>query len=204
MFEQLMNDLQRRMNPQQRGPDPAVLVLVAALATAVITFLVTWYLDPRLGRLRRAMTADRVAASARRLRRRSEHGVRSITASAEGLGHRVAHMRQPEEPPENDAVLAHKVESELFRDQTIDKGSININAESGVVVLRGTAASQEQVDEIAERVRRIDGVRDVRNLLHPAGTPAPVWQEAASASHASGSHGGSSEGQTMARAAGWP
>jgi hypothetical protein len=36
-------------------------------------------------------------------------------------------------PPENDSVLAQKVTSELFRDQDIPKGQINIDAVDGVV-----------------------------------------------------------------------
>jgi len=184
MFEQLLNDIQARMN-KPRGPDPTLLVVAAALVSAVVTFLVTWYLDPRLGRRRRNMTVDRVRSGTRKVARRSEHGVRRVTASAEAVGQRVSHMRDPEEPPANDAELAHKVESVLFRDPDVDKGTININAESGVVVLRGTVTSQERIDELVERVRRIGGVRDVRNLLHPTGTTAPSWEEAVHASSAS-------------------
>jgi hypothetical protein len=181
MLEQLLNDIQHRME-KPRGPDPTVWVIAAALVSAVITFLVTWYLDPRLGRRRRTMTVDRVASRTRKIARRSERGVRRVTASAEAVGQRVSHLRQPDEPPANDAELAHKVESVLFRDPEIDKGSININAESGVVVLRGTVDGQERIDDLVKRVQRIDGVRDVRSLLHPTGTPAPGWEEAAHAS----------------------
>jgi hypothetical protein len=71
MIERLLNDIQARMN-KPRGPDPTLLVVAVALVSAVITFLATWYLDPRLGRRRRTMTLDRFTASARRLTRRSD------------------------------------------------------------------------------------------------------------------------------------
>lgn len=53
-------------------------------------------------------------------------------------------------------------------------GRIIVNAEEGVVVLRGAVARSEDVDEIERRVRRVGGVRGVRNLLHLEGTPAPA------------------------------
>ncbi len=40
----------------------------------------------------------------------------------------------------DDATLKDKVESELFRDEHEVKGAINVNAQEGVVQLRGTAA----------------------------------------------------------------
>jgi osmotically-inducible protein OsmY len=73
--------------------------------------------------------------------------------------------------PENDAVLAHKVESEALRELA---SRINVNAEEGVVVLRGAVGRTEEIDEIEQRVRRVRGVRGVRNLLHLEGTPAPT------------------------------
>ena len=60
----------------------------------------------------------------------------------------------------------------MFRDPDIPKGRININAEGGVIVLRGELERPEQINAVEAAVRRVAGVRDVENLLHLPGTPA--------------------------------
>jgi gas vesicle protein len=57
------------------------------------------------------------------------------------------------------------VETELFRDASIPKGQISINTVDGVVYLRGTANSQEQIDTVERRIKGIEGVEAVINLL---------------------------------------
>ena len=74
----------------------------------------------------------------------------------------------------DDATLKDKVESELFRDEHEVKGAINVNAQEGVVQLRGELPSQDLIDALVERTSRIQGVRDVENLLHTPGTAAPM------------------------------
>jgi osmotically-inducible protein OsmY len=75
--------------------------------------------------------------------------------------------------PLDDATLAHKVESVLFRITRVPKGQISINAESGTVFLRGQLASEELIREIEESVREIPDVAEVVSLLHVPGTEAP-------------------------------
>jgi hypothetical protein len=71
-----------------------------------------------------------------------------------------------------DVTLAHKVETILFRDRDVPKGQININAEEGVVFLRGEVDRPELVGELEARVRAVKGVRAVENLLHLPGRPS--------------------------------
>jgi BON domain len=66
----------------------------------------------------------------------------------------------------DDATLAHKVETELFRPEDVPKGAISVNVNDGVVELRGELADQQQIDELGENAKKIGGVKDVRNLLH--------------------------------------
>jgi osmotically-inducible protein OsmY len=75
--------------------------------------------------------------------------------------------------PETDTVLVSKVESEVLGDPDVPKGSVNVNAEDGVVVLRGQVERPDQIRKLEKAVRKIDGVVDVENLLHLPGTPAP-------------------------------
>ena len=74
----------------------------------------------------------------------------------------------------DDATLKDKVESELFRDEHEVKGSISINAQEGVVQLRGELPSQDLIDTLVNRTEQIHGVREVESLLHLTGTEAPM------------------------------
>jgi osmotically-inducible protein OsmY len=80
--------------------------------------------------------------------------------------------RAPAEERLNDPALVSKVESEVFRDDSLPKGSISVNAEYGVVYFRGEVPSQEAMEELTKRARGVDGVRAVENLTHLPGEPA--------------------------------
>jgi osmotically-inducible protein OsmY len=73
----------------------------------------------------------------------------------------------------DDATLAQKVMTELFRDPHVPKGAINVNAENGVVLLRGEIEEPAMIVEIVARTRRIRGVADVENLMHLPGDSVP-------------------------------
>lgn len=73
----------------------------------------------------------------------------------------------------DDAELAHKVESVVFRDQGLPKGKVSVNAEAGTVFLRGQVDSADLIVRIDRAVRAVEGVAAVENLLHLPGTPAP-------------------------------
>jgi len=74
----------------------------------------------------------------------------------------------------DDRTLVDRVESEIFRDRKQVKGKVNINAEEGVVVLRGELESQDLIDDLVKAVHEVDGVRNVENLLHTPGAEAPA------------------------------
>jgi hypothetical protein len=73
----------------------------------------------------------------------------------------------------DDAELAHKVESIVFRDDSLPKGDVSINAENGTVFLRGQVDSPDTIVRLERAVREVEGVGGVENLLHVPGTPAP-------------------------------
>jgi osmotically-inducible protein OsmY len=131
-----------------------------------------YFLDPDRGKRRRAVLRDRTAGAARRVGAVSERTQRKVASDVYGVGQKVSHPATTQDEPANDATLAQKVMTDLFRDPDVPKGSINVNAENGVVQLRGTVESAELVLEIEGRVRRIAGVLDVENFLHLAGTGA--------------------------------
>jgi osmotically-inducible protein OsmY len=51
----------------------------------------------------------------------------------------------------------------------VPKGTINLSAERGVLVLRGEVPSAELRDRLASEAERIDGVWSVHNLLRVEG-----------------------------------
>ena len=143
------------------------------LATAAaLGAVVTYFFDPDRGRTRRIRAKDRSVATFRRIGRRTQRLRRATGAETYGLWQKATH-RTPADPEPDDSTLAHKVESELFGDPTIPKGKININAEDGIVVLRGELDDPKQLDTLEDTVRKIPGVAGVRNLLHLRGEPAP-------------------------------
>ena len=82
-------------------------------------------------------------------------------------------MQDRSEATLNYADLIVRVESEVFRDPSIPKGDINVNAEFGKIVLHGQVDDEKQMAQIIEAVRRVPGVQGVVSYLHPKGTPAP-------------------------------
>lgn len=131
-----------------------------------------YLLDPQLGRRRRALTRDRVAATARRGARQLGRVRRKATSDVAGMEERISHLSFTDSEPANDADLKARVETELFRDPDIPKGQININVENRVVVLRGELNRPEEINRIESKVESIPGVADVENLLHLRNTPA--------------------------------
>jgi osmotically-inducible protein OsmY len=79
-------------------------------------------------------------------------------------------------PAYDDQTLKAKVESELFRQEHALKGAVNVNVQHGVTQLRGEVGSPELIEELVGRTRKVRGVREVENLLHLPGTPAPMHQ----------------------------
>jgi osmotically-inducible protein OsmY len=73
----------------------------------------------------------------------------------------------------DDVTLARKVETEIFRPADAPKGQVSVNAENGVVFLRGEVSS-EWIERLGSEAQQVEGVKEVRNLLHAAGTPAPT------------------------------
>jgi osmotically-inducible protein OsmY len=72
----------------------------------------------------------------------------------------------------DDQTLQAKVESEVFRGTEAPKGDVNVNVELGVVYLRGELEDQSLIQELEQRVRTVQGVNRVENLLHTPGTEA--------------------------------
>src|SRR5438874_508569 len=128
-----------------------------------------YFLDPHNGRRRRHVARDRMLKQVRRSGREASRKARYAGGVAEGKVHEAASAGQPK-PQLDDTTLAHKVESEIFRSRDAPKGTVNLNAENGVVYLRGHVDNQEWIDRLIADARAVEGVHEVRSLLRVAQT----------------------------------
>jgi osmotically-inducible protein OsmY len=121
------------------------------LTLAGLGAVLTYFFDPQSGARRRAMTRDRVLAFVQKAK----------------------HLKAKEKLADpNDASLAHKVETEIFSDPDVPKGQVDVNAEDGVVILRGEVENEKLIQDLEERTRSVQGVKGVENLLHVSGQEA--------------------------------
>jgi osmotically-inducible protein OsmY len=143
------------------------------LSAAIGGAALAYFLDHQNGRRRRHQTRDQALSLARQATKRARKLVHHVTADATGTARRAAHaVRPPSDIEIDDATLVDKVESTVFRHRDIPKGQININAENGVVFLRGQVERPELVESLEARVRKVRGVKGIENLLHvPAAEP---------------------------------
>jgi osmotically-inducible protein OsmY len=139
-----------------------------ALAGAIGAAL-AYFFDPNSGRRRRKIVADKAGKYFRQAGRRA----RGVGAQAQGLKAQTTRREEQEKSQPDDVTLARKVETEIFRDADVPKGQINVNAEDGVVFLRGEV-EPDLIEELAARARSVQGVLGVENLLHAPGEEAPA------------------------------
>lgn len=160
-------------SPRHTNRPPPWSMVGSILAAGAVGGALEYLLDPERGRRRRNMARDRLAATVRRGSRSLSRTARGASTHAYSLSQKALHLQPEEWSAPNDATLVQRVESRLFRDPTIPKGQLTINAEAGVVVLRGELDRPEDIRAVEAAVLKMPGVRDVDNLLHLPGTPAP-------------------------------
>ncbi len=135
------------------------------LRRVAIGAALAYFLDPQQGARRRNMARDRVLAFFRRRGRSVAGAGRAVAAEAHGLKQKATHLR--EEPKSfDDQTLKAKVESEVFRPADAPKGDVSVNVEEGVVYLRGELGDASVIEDLERRVRSVQGVDRVENLLH--------------------------------------
>jgi osmotically-inducible protein OsmY len=132
-----------------------------------------YFFDPDNGRKRRKEASKKAAKRFRQAGRSAQ----AAGVQAKGLKEKAAHRSEQEKPQPDDATLADKVKSEIFRDADVPKGQINVNVEDGVVYLRGELEQPNLIDDLEAQARKVQGVLGVENLLHVPGQEAPAKAE---------------------------
>jgi osmotically-inducible protein OsmY len=142
-----------------------------ALAGAIGAAL-AYFFDPDNGRRRRKILVDKTG----KYFRQGAQQAQGVGAAAQGLKAQATRRSEEPKPQPDDVTLARKVETEIFRDAEVPKGQINVNAEDGVVYLRGEV-QPDMIEELASKARKVQGVLGVENLLHAPGQEAPAKPE---------------------------
>jgi osmotically-inducible protein OsmY len=143
-------------------------VLAGAIGAAI-----AYLFDPDSGRRRRKILADKAGKFARQGGQRAQ----DAAAQGEGMKQKATHLKEQKKPQPDDVTLARKVEAEIFRDSDVPKGEINVNAEDGVVYLRGEVTEPDMIEDLEAKARNVQGVLGVENLLHAPGQEAPAKPE---------------------------
>jgi hypothetical protein len=139
-----------------------VLIALGAATAALAAFF-----DKR----RRHIARDKAAAAARRAADVADRKARYAAGVAQGAAHKATAPVTSQDREYDDVTLARKVESELFRPADAPKDSVSVNVQHGVVELRGEVKRPEDIKALGAAAAAIDGVKDVRNLLHTPGSP---------------------------------
>jgi osmotically-inducible protein OsmY len=141
-------------------------VLVWTSAGAALAY----FCDPELGKGRRARIKDQLTARARRTRRGLARKARYVGSTVEGKLEKVT--RSDGAPPADDRTVVDKVKSEVLGRPAFAGHQVLVEAADGVVTLRGEL-DPSLANELEKAVRAVSGVREVSNLVHPPGEPAP-------------------------------
>jgi len=159
--------------PASRAYSGAMLAAGAAGGAAG-----AYFLDAQNGKRRRHVAFDRLKALMRRGAAEGERKARYAAGVARGAAYEAAGAGDGEESLP-DPELANKVRSEIFRAPDAPKGDVNVNAENGIIYLRGEVDSPETAESLAAHASEVAGVRNVVSLLHQPGEPAPTKETAA-------------------------
>ena len=127
-----------------------------------------YFLDRQAGRQRREAISKQGMERAKRQASGAARKFDVVAGQAKGA----MSSAIPHGTDLGDAGLAHKVESEIFRAADAPKGQVAVNAENGVIFLRGEVEG-DWIERLGSEAEQVGGVKAVRNLLHPPGTPAP-------------------------------
>jgi osmotically-inducible protein OsmY len=144
------------------------------LAGAAVGAAAAYFLDPQGGARRRNETRDKAISKVRHGAQDAAGTAKQAADKARGGVHAVTPAMPGKGETPDDVTLARKVETEIFRSADAPKGAVSVNAENGVVFLRGIVEQREWIDRLGDEAGKVDGVKEVRNLLHLPGTDAPV------------------------------
>jgi osmotically-inducible protein OsmY len=144
-----------------------VLLFLAAVGGAVYYFFVG-----EQGAKRRAQAQERARELVGRGKAAAEEAGEAVSAEAESMKEK-AQDAAKQAADVDDQTLKQKVETEVLGGEA-PKGQVDVNVANGVVTLRGELEQPGLIEDLEQRVRKVQGVRGVENLLQASGTQPPT------------------------------
>lgn len=155
----------RRQRSMSTGGKLFWMMLGLAAGTTVM-----FVLDPRAGKRRRALARDKVVHLGNSMdelvNERIPSKMEYLSGVARGARYRSTPHHDGGQLPDDDQFITDRVMSIVFRDPNLPKGDINVNTVDQVVYLHGHVDDAKLVQEIEQRVRKVEGVRDVVNVIN--------------------------------------
>lgn len=143
---------------------------LSLLGAAGIGAGLTFFLDPRLGRRRRALVRDKAVRLARVTSDAADTSSRDVANRARGLAAELRSRTRRDDV--SDDVLVERVRSRIGT-AVRHSGSIEVSAQNAHVILSGPVLADE-VPRLLRRVAAVRGVREVENRLEVHETPDGV------------------------------
>jgi hyperosmotically inducible protein len=161
----------RASNRKENSMNSALRLATAFAAGAAIMY----YLDPEAGRRRRAMARDKGVGTRRQAADLARTRSKLAADRLQGAAARTR-ARMSDEPVDDDR-LRERIRSKLGH-LVEHPGAVNVQVDSGHVVLGGNAAVDE-IDRLADAVAAIPGVDGVDNRLAVGARPTASGAEEA-------------------------
>lgn len=139
-------------------------------AGAAIGATASYLLDPDRGQARRVELEQQAGRLARESAESARQSLEDRTQRAVGA----VHEATPEVEEPSDAVVLERVRSDAIGPSAARNSGIVTTIADGVVAVRGQVESDPQRRDLFDRILAVDGVRDIEDLTHLPGDPAPT------------------------------
>jgi hypothetical protein len=124
----------------------------------------------RAAQPRRAAGSRRPKAQRKRASSRSRAKAQPKRAAASAPKAQPTRASRPK--PLDDATIARRVETTVFRDLEVGKGEVDVSVAEGVVSLGGEVPTPDLIRELEARANKVSEVRRVENRLRLPAAPA--------------------------------
>jgi osmotically-inducible protein OsmY len=138
-----------------------VLLFLAAVGGAVYYFFVG-----EQGAKRREQANERARELLGRAKGAAEEAGEAVSAEAERMTEEAQDVTE-QATSVDDQTLKQKVETEVLGGDA-PESQVDVNVANGVVTLRGELDQPGLIEDLEQRVRKVQGVRGVENLLTEA------------------------------------
>lgn len=150
--------------------------LKTVIGAGALGAAVMWLYDPDQGARRRHRLQDVLRSRANRAEREVERKLRHERGRLEGMVHRFSHPQHG--PPADDRTLVDQIKSEVLGKERFTNHDVLVEANEGVVVLRGQVDDPVVRVELESTIEQMPGVQRVESYLHAPGEEAPNKAEA--------------------------